>query len=401
MEGLTLKNWKLGEKLGAGACSDVFAATPVRPTSAGAARFVVKVSQVPALSAAASKNKKRKKTPAERNADALYAEYLVYQSCLRDHARAPRLPDGAYGEDKGYRFLVLERLGRTLETVLREEGVYCLDFGISDRYVMATGKHKDFKTGPIVGTPTFVSLNCHTGATPSRRDDVEALLHVLIYLQLGSLPWQNASSDAEGAKLKKATSAEQLCRALPTEWRLMLAQIRGCGFEAKPEYAFFVEQFTKLGGTLGSTEPFNWGDKAKKPALKLTVADPDARKSSDDAAATPSASPANKRTKKESAPLQSAVSKQAPAAKARKVAPAATAKKARKKVESDDEDDDDSEDDEPKVVMEVALAPDSRRRRKDLAARRAVAAHAAATAAVKLAESASTRTLRSSSRSSA
>lgn len=24
MEGLTLKNWKLGEKIGAGACSDVF-----------------------------------------------------------------------------------------------------------------------------------------------------------------------------------------------------------------------------------------------------------------------------------------------------------------------------------------------------------------------------------------
>lgn len=73
----------------------------MRPTSAtGTTRFVMKVSPLPTLSAAASKNKKRKKTPAERNADALYAEYLVYQSCLRDHARAPSLPDGAYGEDK-------------------------------------------------------------------------------------------------------------------------------------------------------------------------------------------------------------------------------------------------------------------------------------------------------------
>lgn len=73
--------------------------TPASSAGDGA-RFVMKVSQVPVVSATAKKNKKRKKTPAERNADALYAEYLVYQSCLRGHARAPSLPDGAYGEDK-------------------------------------------------------------------------------------------------------------------------------------------------------------------------------------------------------------------------------------------------------------------------------------------------------------
>lgn len=45
--------------------------------------------------------------------------------------------------------------------------IYCLDFGISDRYVMATGKHKEYKVGTIVGTPTFLSLNCHAGASTS------------------------------------------------------------------------------------------------------------------------------------------------------------------------------------------------------------------------------------------
>lgn len=74
---------------------------PIKPVDAAkGTRFVMKVSPIPEIAAAKAKNKKRKKTPAERNADALYAEYLVYQSSLRGHARVPRIPDGAYGEDK-------------------------------------------------------------------------------------------------------------------------------------------------------------------------------------------------------------------------------------------------------------------------------------------------------------
>lgn len=30
---------------------------------------------------------------------------------------------------------------------------------------MATGKHKDYKVGNVVGTPTFLSLHCHSGAS--------------------------------------------------------------------------------------------------------------------------------------------------------------------------------------------------------------------------------------------
>lgn len=46
-----------------------------------------------------------------------------------------------------------------------ESRVYCVDFGISDRYVTAMGKHKDYKEGAVVGTPTFLSVNCHNGAS--------------------------------------------------------------------------------------------------------------------------------------------------------------------------------------------------------------------------------------------
>lgn len=74
--------------------------TPLAGSEASGRSFVVKVSPLPQLAAAKLKNKKRKKTAAERHADALYAEHLLYKSHLRDHPGIPFVPTGAYGEDK-------------------------------------------------------------------------------------------------------------------------------------------------------------------------------------------------------------------------------------------------------------------------------------------------------------
>lgn len=141
-EGLTLKGWKVGKKLGAGACSDVYEGTercptvfvclfcvsrtldddlvcviaataePVVPLAGSDARgrtFVIKVSPLPQIPAAKLKNKKRKKTLAERRADALYAEHLLYKNHLRDHPGIPFVPAGAYGEDKVRREWLIHR----------------------------------------------------------------------------------------------------------------------------------------------------------------------------------------------------------------------------------------------------------------------------------------------------
>ncbi|OWZ24142.1 Casein kinase I [Phytophthora megakarya] len=422
MEGTMLKTWRLGKKLGSGACSDVYAVESVNPLGSDEGRqFVLKLSPLPQLPAAKLKNKKRKKTPAERNADALYAEHLLYKNHLRDQPGIPYVPMGAYGEDKGYRFLVIERLGRTLETVLQEQGptpsrtaarlgqeiletlqqmhvknilyvdvkpenfmldtgkenkVYCVDFGISDRYVTATGKHKDYKEGTVVGTPTFLSLNCHNGATSSRRDDIESLLYVLIYLMRGDLPWQQASSDSEGAKIKTAISVDQLCTSLPQEWAAMLKKIRACDFEDRPDYDFFMQQFSKLGGARGVTTPFEWGTrKANKSVAKIAVASQESAadspvrkrvKSVDEGvAASPPVATKPKKTipseKKKASPRHS----KAPAKKALDTK-VKTNKPSKKNFEVDE--------DEVEFVGEV--------RAQDREVFKAIAGHAAATAAV-------------------
>lgn len=105
----------------------------------------------------------------------------------------------------------------------------------------------------------------------SRRDDIESLLYVLVYLVRGDLPWQDATSDEEGASMKKQTSVKDLCASLPREWGVMLDNIRACGFEDRPDYDFFAKQFSALAhGSAKSSGPFDWGS-AQRTATVSTI----------------------------------------------------------------------------------------------------------------------------------
>ncbi|RHZ34430.1 hypothetical protein DYB26_012174 [Aphanomyces astaci] len=283
-KGTILKNWVVGDKLGSGACSDVYAVTSKSNSSES---FAMKLSPIPPPS------KSKKKTHAARSADALYAEHLLYVNTLQGIPGIPALPTtGAYGEDKGYRFLVIQRLGRTLEQVKTANGgtlpestvarlgleiVYCVDFGIAERYILVTGAHKPYKTGAVVGTPTFSSVHCHGGASttsppprlfvvvmmtplaPSRRDDLEALLYVCLYLIRGDLPWQSATSDAEGARVKAECDPNHLCASLAGEWKRLLSTIRLCGFDQEPNYDDFETSLKRIAGPTSLRGVYQWG----------------------------------------------------------------------------------------------------------------------------------------------
>lgn len=106
----------------------------------------------------------------------------------------------------------------------RANTVYLLDFGLAKKYFDArTQRHIPYRTNKkFTGTLRYASLNAHRGIEQSRRDDLESLGLVLVYLAKGSLPWQELenkkSHGLAKATLKRMgeTSIDELCAGLPS-----------------------------------------------------------------------------------------------------------------------------------------------------------------------------------------
>lgn len=86
----------------------------------------------------------------------------------------------------------------------------------------------------IIGTPRYLSLSAHKCYEQSRRDDLESIGYLLIYLlRDGYLPWMRAEGQVEGKnkqreselKIKEETTIEQLTEGLPT---CILTYMRYC-----------------------------------------------------------------------------------------------------------------------------------------------------------------------------
>lgn len=124
---------------------------------------------------------------------------------------------------------------------------------------------------PFVGTYAFASINCHLGHELSRRDDMESLAYLLVYLLHGSLPWFNTTRIRKSTILhtKQTVSADELCKSLPSEFLQFIEYSRNLSFTAKPDYARFRASFEDLGGRLGGAEIFDWQMLSSSPNILL------------------------------------------------------------------------------------------------------------------------------------
>ena len=102
--------------------------------------------------------------------------------------------------------------------------IYLLDYGLSKRYINPkTKEHIPYNTNRnMTGTVRYASVNTHLGIEQSRRDDIEALLYMLVYLAKGVLPWQNIKANENKLKyakimeIKMSVSPEVLFKELPS-----------------------------------------------------------------------------------------------------------------------------------------------------------------------------------------
>lgn len=72
----------------------------------------------------------------------------------------------------------------------RQRRVTLIDFGLTKEYHRSDGSHIPFrKNKGATGTPLFMSFNAHLRSELGRRDDLESLVYVIVYLATGVLPW--------------------------------------------------------------------------------------------------------------------------------------------------------------------------------------------------------------------
>jgi len=100
--------------------------------------------------------------------------------------------------------------------------VYIVDFGLAKKLVNRNGSHIEYKENKnFTGTARYASLNTHLGIEQGRRDDLEGMMYVLLYLLLGSLPWMGVRSLTKKEKYdkimeKKMTfNIQEVCKDIP------------------------------------------------------------------------------------------------------------------------------------------------------------------------------------------
>ncbi|KAI2798374.1 hypothetical protein RDWZM_004712 [Blomia tropicalis] len=265
---LIADTYKIGIKIGSGSYGQIRLGTNVKTGQTVAIKF----------------------EPLNSSDQQLKGEYLCYQKL----AGKKGFPTAYYhGRFQEYEVLVLERLGRNLETLYDDCGrrftlksvlflalqllkrfetlhsariiyrdvkpenfmlgtntntVFIIDFGLSKHLDKHSSCHT---TNELIGTSRYMSINAHLCREQSRRDDLEALGYVFIYFLRGKLPWSGlkAASFKEHNQMivekKRSISAEELCDGHPQEFLCYLKYVRSLDFDAEPNYEKLRNMFKR------------------------------------------------------------------------------------------------------------------------------------------------------------
>ena len=136
----------------------------------------------------------------------------------------------------------------------QSHNLYTIDFGLSKRFRDAkTQEHIPYREKkPLIGTARYASINTHKGIEQSRRDDMESIGYLLLYLMKGGLPWQGIKAKNKDEKYLKirdqkiSIALKDLCCNMPVEFANYINYCRNLSFDEKPNYRLIKRWFKEL-----------------------------------------------------------------------------------------------------------------------------------------------------------
>lgn len=122
--------------------------------------------------------------------------------------------------------------------------IYLIDFGLSHSFLDEKQRHCILNTNEtIVGSHRYMSINSHNGFTLSRRDDLESIGYILMFLYYGKIPWQNQESVSSILKIKEDFGWKN---EIIGEFVLFITYCRNLGFTDKPNYKYLHNMISNL-----------------------------------------------------------------------------------------------------------------------------------------------------------
>lgn len=277
--GLSLGDYILREKIGQGSFGVVFEGHPKHSTR----KVAIKIETHPDPKHAQLAN-----------------EYGTYKA-LEGKPGFPRVE--YFGTHSGHTFLVMEHLGMSLEDMLAlrnrrfcsktifiimkrmvelveklhgigkvhrdlkpdnfligraPKQLFLIDFGMAKTY-MKHGQHIPQLTGKrLTGTPRYASVSAHLGMELGRRDDLESLGYILLYLAKGRLPWQGIKEAPKEkcriiGEIKRHTNIAELVADMPGAEQAVgyFEYIRSMSFDQDPNYAYLKNLFDQALNSIG------------------------------------------------------------------------------------------------------------------------------------------------------
>jgi len=129
--------------------------------------------------------------------------------------------------------------------------LYMIDFGLSKRY-WDKGHIQIKEKLSLTGTARYASINAHRGLEQSRRDDLEAIGHMLLYFLRSSLPWSGLDAKTKEDKYRKIrqkkedTPLKELCNGFPIQFEHYLYYARKLEFGERPKYDYCRDLFQQV-----------------------------------------------------------------------------------------------------------------------------------------------------------